>query len=140
MPWITYKAFIFVVDGESMYRTLRDNEKIFVEQQHLRDIRELHQSRIYVVEHTDGTFYIKRCNTDNDYTELKMSSDNHSYNDIILPLDEVKRMWKMKNMFKWDGGFMEDMEGIDTTDEEIGLNLDKKAVEDIQRKDIEFNK
>ena len=126
LPFLRYMAYCFQVNGDSMYRTLRDGEKVFVEQQSLRDLSEF-RNKIHVIETKDGDYLIKRVSRINK-EEIRIHSDNPDHKDkqeIYNLEQDISRIWKVKDALKWDLGFMEDMEGIDTGMEDAALKLDK---------------
>ena len=127
LPFLPYLGYCFEVNDHSMVRTLRDGEKVFVEQQHLRDIRDLQDNKIHVVELPDGTYTVKRVSRNDDGKELVLMCDNPKYKTERYPIEDIKRIWKVKNTLKWDLGFMEDMENIDTYLDNKAAKLDMQG-------------
>lgn len=131
LPFLPYMAYAFKVSGESMKRTLRNDEMVFVEQQSLWDFSEF-GNKIHVIETKSGEYLVKRVSRISK-EEIRISSDNPDHKDkqVIYNLEqEISRIWKVKHCLKYDMGFMEDMEGLDTGIEEAAIRLDKKDQND----------
>ena len=130
LPFLPYMAYMFDVDGESMKRTLRSDERVFVERESLRDYS-VFANKVHVIELKDGTYMVKRVSKISK-DEIRISSDNPDWKDkqeIFSLSNDIKRIWKVKNALKWDLGFMEDMENLDIAMEEAALNLDQSNKE-----------
>ena len=128
LPFLPYMAYLFDVDGESMRRTLRNGERVFVERESLRDYS-VFANKVHVIELKDGTYMVKRVSKISK-DEIRIQSDNPDWKDkqdIYNLYTDVSRIWKVKNALKWDLGFMEDMEGLDMGVEEAALRLDQKG-------------
>lgn len=132
LPFLRYIGYCFEVSGESMYRTLRPGERVFVEQTPVRDISEIQVSKVHVIETTTGDYLIKRVLRTDKPNEIRLWSDNPDYqgkdkDQILSYPEDFKRIWKVKDSLKWDLGFMEDMDGLDEDIETKAIKLDHSA-------------
>lgn len=129
LPFIKYFALCFEINGDSMRDTLQDGEFVLTEQQEVRRISDIQNEFIHVVETSDGNYLVKRVSKTNKSDEIVLQSDNYDFEDVIMhyPTD-FKRIWKVKNSFKWDLSYREriDKEFIDTDIEKIALRLDEQ--------------
>ena len=143
MPFIDFKGWSFKVSGESMKDTLMDGEIVVVSRDPIPTMQMIVNDWIHVLETPDGSYVIKRVVKGHEGGIITIQSDNEDHKDYewVFGTDFV-RAWVGRRIVKWDLS-KRDMVGRTPPDEEaekLAAKLDRKAVEEIQRKSIEFDK
>lgn len=76
---------MFLVNGDSMYPTLKDGEEIIVD----RSKRELDEGKIFVINH-QGAMWVKKVRFN--FNGIDLISDNSTYNPISLTTEEANSL------------------------------------------------
>ena len=143
MPFIDFKGWSFRCSGDSMLDTMLDGEIVIVSRDPIPTMDLIVNDWIHVLETPSGEYVIKRIAKQNIKGRIWIQSDNEDYKDEewVYGTDFV-RVWVGRRLVKWDLSKRDKSirEGLDTDIERTAARLDRKAIEEIQGKNIEFEK
>lgn len=102
-PGLKGKCFSFIVKGDSMFPTLDPCDLIIASQDAVTSITELQNNYMYAISLDGGQILVKRVKLHPNKDRVILTSDNKSYQDQELPLNQKYfKMFKVRRIGKWN--------------------------------------